>query len=51
MPELNEQQIEMISAYIKQHGVAHDELHEDLLDHVCTSIEDRIEQGHMCRHL
>jgi hypothetical protein len=45
MPELNEQQIEMISAYIKQHGVAHDELHEDLLDHVCTSIEDRIEQG------
>ncbi|MFT4524765.1 MAG: hypothetical protein ACI85F_000913 [Bacteroidia bacterium] len=45
MPELNEQQIELISAYIKQHGVAHDELHEDLLDHVCTSIEDKIEQG------
>lgn len=45
MPELNEQQIDLISAYIKQHGVAQDELHEDLLDHVCTSIEERIEQG------
>ena len=45
MAELNEQQIDLISAYIKQHGVAQNELHEDLLDHVCTSIEDRIDQG------
>ena len=45
MPELNEQQIDLISAYIKQHGVAQDELHEDLLDHVCTSIEERQQQG------
>lgn len=45
MPELNEAQIDLISAYLKQHGVAHNELHEDLLDHVCTSIEERLEQG------
>ncbi len=45
MPELNEQQIDLISAYIKQHGVAQDELHEDLLDHVCTLIEVRQQQG------
>lgn len=45
MPELNEAQIDLISAYIKQHGVAQNELHEDLLDHVCTSIEERMQQG------
>ncbi len=45
MAELSEQQVALISAYIKQHGVAQDQLHEDLLDHVCTSIENRIEQG------
>lgn len=45
MAELSEQQIELISAYIKQHGVAQDELHDDLLDHVCTSIENRLQQG------
>jgi hypothetical protein len=37
--------MELISAYIKQHGVVHNELHEDLLDHVCTSIENKIGQG------
>ncbi|MBP9151000.1 MAG: hypothetical protein KBF73_01820 [Flavobacteriales bacterium] len=45
MVELTEQQIELISAYIKQNGVAQDELHDDLLDHVCTSMENRISQG------
>ena len=45
MSELNEQQIELISAYIKQRGIAQHELHEDLLDHVCTSIEERQGQG------
>jgi hypothetical protein len=45
MAELSEAQIELVSAYIKQNGVAQDELHDDLLDHVCTSIELRIQQG------
>jgi len=45
MAELSEIQVELISDYIKQNGVAQDELHDDLLDHVCTSIELRIQQG------
>jgi hypothetical protein len=43
--ELTEQQIDLISAYIKENGVAQDELHDDLLDHVCTSIETQLQQG------
>lgn len=42
---LNEHQIALLSAYIKQNGVAQNELHDDLLDHVCTSIENQMEQG------
>lgn len=45
MAELNEQQIDLISAYIRKHGVASDELHDDLLDHVCTSIENLMAEG------
>lgn len=45
MVELTENQIDLISAYIKQNGIAQDELHADLLDHVCTSIESRLQQG------
>ncbi|NQV52075.1 MAG: hypothetical protein HQ500_02780 [Flavobacteriales bacterium] len=45
MAELNEPQIELVSAYIRQHGVASDDLHDDLLDHVCTSIENLIDGG------
>lgn len=45
MAELNELQIELVSAYIRQHGVASDELHDDLLDHVCTSIERLMDGG------
>lgn len=45
MPELNEQQVALISAYIKQHGIAQDELHDDLLDHVCTSIERMMDEN------
>ncbi len=45
MTELNEAQMDLISAYIKQHGVAQDSLHEDLLDHVCTSMEEKMTQG------
>jgi hypothetical protein len=43
--ELNETQVELISAYIRQNGVAQAELHDDLLDHICTGIENRIRQG------
>lgn len=45
MVELSEAQIELVSAYIKQNGVAQEELHDDLLDHVCTSMESRMQQG------
>ncbi len=45
MVELSEFQIDIVSAYIRENGVAQDELHEDLLDHVCTSIENRLRQG------
>jgi hypothetical protein len=45
MVELTEAQVELVSAYIKQNGVAQDELHDDLLDHVCTSMEQRMQQG------
>ena len=45
MSELSEQQVALISAYIKQHGIAQDELHDDLLDHVCTSIERLMDDG------
>lgn len=45
MAELNDAQIDLVSAYIKQNGVAQDELHDDLLDHVCTSMESRMQQG------
>lgn len=43
--ELNDTQVELISAYIRQNGVAQDGLHDDLLDHICTGIEHRIRQG------
>ncbi|MCF8257092.1 MAG: hypothetical protein K9J06_06045 [Flavobacteriales bacterium] len=43
--ELNETQMELVSAYIRQNGVAYDGLHDDLLDHICTGIENRMRQG------
>lgn len=45
MTGLNESEIELISAYIRQKGVEQDELHDDLLDHICTAIENRMQQG------
>ncbi len=45
MVELTEQQVELINAYIKDNGVAQNELQEDLLDHLCTSIEGQMQQG------
>ena len=45
MVELTELQIELIDAYIKENGVAQNELQEDLLDHLCTSIETQLQQG------
>lgn len=43
--ELNETQVELVSAYIRQNGVAYEGLHDDLLDHICTAIENRMQQG------
>ena len=43
--ELTESQVELVSTYIRQNGVAQDGLHDDLLDHICTGIEHRIRQG------
>lgn len=45
MVELTELQIELIDAYIKENGVAQNKLQEDLLDHLCTSIETQLQQG------
>ena len=45
MVELTELQIELIDAYIKENGVAQNELQEDLLDHLCTSVESQLQQG------
>ncbi len=45
MVELTELQIELIDAYIKKNGVAQNKLQEDLLDHLCTSIETQLQQG------
>lgn len=45
MAGLTENQTELISAYIRQKGVAQDALHDDLLDHICTGIENRMQQG------
>ena len=45
MAELTEFQVDLIDAYIKENGVAQSELQEDLLDHLCTSVEGQIQQG------
>ena len=43
--ELTELQVELVDAYIKENGVAQNALREDLLDHLCTSIETQLQQG------
>lgn len=45
MPQLSELQIAFVSEEIKQRGVQLQGLHEDLLDHICTAIEARMEQN------
>ena len=45
MAELTEFQIDLIDDYIKENGVAQNELQEDLLDHLCTSVESQLQQG------
>ena len=45
MAELTEFQVDLIDAYIKENGVAQNELQEDLLDHLCTSVETQLQQG------
>lgn len=45
MAQLSELQVEFVSEEIRQRGVDLQDLHEDLLDHICTSIETRMEEG------
>lgn len=45
MCRLNEQQISDISARLKADQICYSHLFEDLLDHICCDIEDKIEHG------
>ncbi|MBI1267682.1 MAG: hypothetical protein GC193_09670 [Cryomorphaceae bacterium] len=45
MAELTEQQIEFVSAEIQARGVNLSTLHDDLLDHICTAIERKMDEG------
>lgn len=45
MAQLSELQVEFVSDEIRERGVDLDDLHEDLLDHICTSIERRMDDG------
>lgn len=45
MAELTEQQIEFVSEEIHVRGVNLNSLHDDLLDHICTSIERKMDEG------
>lgn len=45
MPQLSELQIAFISDEIYALGVDLNDLHDDLLDHICTAIESRMDAG------
>lgn len=45
MAELTEQQIEFVSDEIQVRGVNLSTLHDDLLDHICTAIERKMDEG------
>lgn len=45
MAELTEQQIEFVSDEIQARGVKLNTLHDDLLDHICTAIEHKMDEG------
>lgn len=45
MAELTEQQIEFVSDEILARGVKLNTLHDDLLDHICTAIEHKMDEG------
>ena len=45
MTELSATQIDFVSEEIKSRGVELENLHDDLLDHICTSIERKMDQG------
>lgn len=45
MAELSEYQVDFVSQEIESRGVNLNSLHHDLLDHICTSIERKMEQG------
>ncbi len=43
--ELKKAQIEFIEDDLKQRGIIFDDLREDLVDHICTEVERRMEDG------
>lgn len=45
MAELTEQQVEFVSDEIQARGVKLNTLHDDLLDHICTAIEHKMDEG------
>ena len=45
MAELTEQQIEFVRSEILARGVNLDTLRDDLLDHICTAIEHKMDEG------
>lgn len=45
MAELTEQQIDFVSEEIQARGVNLNTLHDDLLDHICTAIERKMDEG------
>ncbi len=45
MYQLNDKQIEFISADIKKRGIKMEDLHNNILDHVCCMIENNLEEN------
>ena len=42
---LSDQQLEQVTTWMKSQGMSHQDLEEELLDHICTFIECAMEQG------
>jgi putative ABC transport system permease protein len=48
--KLKDAQIELIEKDLGRKGITYDPLHEDLVDHVCSEIEERMEKGESFRN-
>ena len=48
--KLKDAQIELIEKDLRRKGITYDPLHEDLVDHVCSEIEERMEKGESFRN-